>query len=781
MTNLAQHLGSWSADDLSFLMETRPDLLSASDRGIDAVARKAGTAMSLGRALVAADVGMLVVADALVARHPATIDDIDRLLGTNDRDGVLDAVERLRRRGIVVVDDGVIFPVGSLGDLLHRPLGLGPSFVELAEHLSSGTIDRLAAETRAEGADRRSATVRAIAHRLTQPEVVAALLATAPEASRQLLAALVAKRSPAVPLPTGYPYRVLDADDPLAWLIDRGLVVAVTETGAELPRELVIAGLTDGLAPAATLRKVELQPVEGLAADLVAGATSDRANRLLDGAETLLRLVGNGEVTVRKVGGVGPRELRRLAKASRLDVVDVARLLELLSVARLIRIADRRLETSDLAGRWWTMSRRRRYLALVRAWVAAERFLSRGLAGTRGDGTSDTSVVALGDAEPVAAAEAGRAVALETICTLSPDAAFQPSQLAASVVWQGPNLWGAGEPPPELLVAWTLAEAELLGLISTNAPGPVLRALVDGDEAALERATATALADDQERFVLQADLTALAFGPLAPSVGRQLGEMTERAGGAEQGRAPSFRFTEASIRRAYDSGWTAESITAFLDEHALAGVPQPLEYLLNDVARRYGSIRVMPAQAVIVTDDDITAVEIASNRRTAGLALRLVAPTVLTSPLDPVTVTEALRSLGLFPVLDGSSIVLDTPRALVGDQSAAEKSAGDGATDLPADWIGPPLPAGPFPDEVDDAVSALLDTPQPEIEPVVDDQPLQAFWGRPVVVDAVVEQEPVQLVGTVVGLGRTVSLLTTAGVIEIPTESVVAHADPDRG
>ncbi len=775
---LLDHLAAWSAGDLSHLMRARPDLLPASDRGLEAVAKKAGSALSLGRALVGADVGMLVVAEALVAKPPATVADIDGLLGTDDPIAVADAVERLRRIAVVVIEQGVVFPVGALGDLLHRPLGLGPSFAELGDHLPLDTVDRLAGALRAEGSERRSATIRAVGHRLSDPRVLAELLEDAPPSSRQLLDQLIEKRSPAVPLPTGYPYRGLNTDDPLAWLIDNGLVAAVSESGAELPREVVIAAMGDGLAPTAALRPIDLQPVDGLTEDLVIGEAADRANLVLDGAETLLRLIAQGEVSVRKAGGVGPRELRRLAKLCGLEQIDIARLFELLSVARLITVSSAHLAGSELVGRWWAMSRPRRYLALVRAWLASDRFLSRGLLEDDG-----SKLVALGDAEPVAAVGAARAVTLRTICELPVGSAFAHDQLAASVVWRGPNLWGTGDPPAEVLVEWSVDEAELLGLVAGSAPAPVLRALMADDEAALVERAGEALAEDQDRFVLQNDLTAVAFGPLAPGISRSLGEMTERVGGVADARGIGHRFTEASVRQAFDRGWTAQSINSFLTEHALAGIPQPLEYLIADVARRYGAIRVQPAQSVIITADDISAVELGSNRKAAALGLRLIAPTVMTSPLDPVTVTEALRALGLFPVLEGSSVVIDKPRAGHTDGDADGVTAEQLTADIPADWTGPALTTGPFPDEIIDAVEALtapdqlvMDEPAPEANTI--DQQLRGFWGRAAVVDAVVDGQSTRISGTLVAVGKTVAILTVSGVVEVPGGSVLAIDDP---
>lgn len=800
--DLARHLQSWSAAELTRLLESRPDLLAASDRGLEALARKAGTVTSLGRVLVGADVGMLVVAEALVAIHPATVDEIDRVLGTGDPLAVVEAVERLRHRGVVVIDHGIIRPVGALADLLHRPLRLGPSFEELADHLPTGALERLAADTRAEGGQ-RSPTIRAVARRLRDPEVLADLLAPAPHAVSELLAELSASRSPAIELPAGHAYRTPSADDPLGWLMARGLVVAVNDRGAELPRDIVIATHADGLAPGAALRPIELEPVPGLDPELVAGAGSDRAGQTLDRAEALLRLAARREISVRRSGGIGPREIGRLGRSIGAEPAEVARLLELLAAARLVRIDGTALVERDLAARWWTMSRPRRFLVLVRAWVAADHFLSRGLrTDADNDGAANGSgghgPVALGASEPVAASSSARAVAIATMGRLEPGQAWDGDQLAAAVVWQAPNLWGPGEPPPEQLVAWTVAEAELLGLVADAAPTPLLLALAAGDEPWLDAAAGTMVADDQRTVVLQGDLTALSLGPLDPSVAGPLEQMTERDADGDTAN-PTFRFTEASVRRALDAGWTVESLTGFLEEHALAGIPQPLGYLVADVARRHGSIKVQAASTVITTEDDVGAVEIASHRRAGALALRLIAPTVLISPLDPVTVTEGLRAAGFLPVLQGDTVE-------IGRSPDPSDERPDDQGGLPADWTGPALALGPFPDEVADAVAVLLGAddsldPSAGIEAMLDraesDDPgdsthpdrseeattlssrLAMLWGRPVRVLTAGAEGAGDVTGIVVGLGQHLSLLTTTGVLEVPTTSVLSvdHVD----
>ncbi|MBW3615059.1 MAG: helicase-associated domain-containing protein, partial [Actinobacteria bacterium] len=101
--------------------------------------------------------------------------------------------------------------------------------------------------------------------------------------------------------------------------------------------------------------------------------------------------------------------------------------------------------------------------------------------------------------------------------------------------------------------------------------------------------------------------------------------------------------SEASIRRAMDHGASPEDVLAFLEGHAVSGVPAALDYLIADVARRYGSVRVLGTSAVIVTDDEARAIEVASHRRAARIGLRRVAPTVLVSSTPPLELVDELH------------------------------------------------------------------------------------------------------------------------------------------
>ena len=78
-------------------------------------------------------------------------------------------------------------------------------------------------------------------------------------------------------------------------------------------------------------------------------------------------------------------------------------------------------------------------------------------------------------------------------------------------------------------------------------------------------------------------------------------------------------------------------------------MPQPLQYLVDDVARRHGRLRVGAAGAYLRCDDDALLGEVLADRRAESLRLHRLAPTVAVSPLAPDRVAQRLRELGYAP------------------------------------------------------------------------------------------------------------------------------------
>ncbi|MET9372734.1 helicase C-terminal domain-containing protein [Streptomyces sp. NPDC002992] len=220
------------------------------------------------------------------------------------------------------------------------------------------------------------------------------------------------------------------------------------------------------------------------------------------------------------------------------------------------------------------------------------------------------------------------------------------------------------------IALWTLSEAEMLGITGRGALASHARALLNLPlaEAAAEpvalhdvelsvaasRAAALLaplLPEAVDHVLLQADLTAVAPGPLR----RPLADMLAVLADVEsKGGATVYRFTPGSVRRALDAGRSASDLHDFLTAHSRTPVPQPLAYLIDDVARRHGHLRIGAASAYVRCDDDALLGEILADKRSASLRLRRLAPTVLAAQTDPASLLDGLRSMGYAPAAESA-------------------------------------------------------------------------------------------------------------------------------
>ncbi|MFG3202820.1 helicase-associated domain-containing protein [Streptomyces sp. NPDC048192] len=186
-------------------------------------------------------------------------------------------------------------------------------------------------------------------------------------------------------------------------------------------------------------------------------------------------------------------------------------------------------------------------------------------------------------------------------------------------------------------------------------PAHVLAPLSPAEQAVATAAAARLLApllpEPLDHVLLQADLTAVAPGPLQ----RPLADVLDVLADVEsKGGATVYRFTPASVRRALDAGHTAADLHAFLAQHSRTPVPQPLAYLIDDVARKHGHLRVGAASAYVRCDDDSLLNEILADKRAAALRLRRLAPTVLATQSDPAALLEGLRAMGYAPAAESA-------------------------------------------------------------------------------------------------------------------------------
>ena len=191
-------------------------------------------------------------------------------------------------------------------------------------------------------------------------------------------------------------------------------------------------------------------------------------------------------------------------------------------------------------------------------------------------------------------------------------------------------------------------ELEILGFTGGGALADMGRA-AGRDQADAPEVVRAAMPEPLDHVLLQADLTAIAPGPLLPDIARELRLVADVE---STGGAIVHRFSASSVRRALDSGRDAGEILDFLARISRTPVPQPLTYLVEDSARRHGTVRVGIATAYIRCDDETALAALLADPRAEELGCVRVSPTVVTVSGRIEDAIAILRDLGLHPVAE---------------------------------------------------------------------------------------------------------------------------------
>lgn len=294
---------------------------------------------------------------------------------------------------------------------------------------------------------------------------------------------------------------------------------------------------------------------------------------------------------------------------------------------------------------WLSTNLAARWFQAARGWLLTGRWPSASLA---------PGAHLLGGEAELPIADELRSLIITNLAELPPGTRVEASEITALIAWHRPT-WAARVELGALIEDF-MSEASAVGVLSLGCVTSLTSAVLRTE---LSKPTVKLFPEPVERVIIQADLTAVAPGPLEPSVARPLRQMAEQE---SRGGGGVFRFTEKSLRRAFDVGWSAQALQAWLAEHSSTGVPQPLLYLIADLARRHGQIRVGPAGAVINCDDPAQVAALLAHPAAAALSLHAAGEGVIVSPADPDEVVNVLRDIGLSPTAtDSSGQTLTTP------------------------------------------------------------------------------------------------------------------------
>lgn len=703
--SLAEALRARDDVSLAALLRARPDLITPVPTDLTQLATRAGTRASVVRALERLDRFTLQSAEALaVAAEPAPYAELLALLTGDEGDPAVSAalphaLATLREQALVWGDDDRLRLVRTARELLApspqhpSPTGLGPTVQEATAGMSPGRIQEIVTAAGLGSTHDAVSAVASLAALFTDRKRMSALLAGLAEESRQVLSRLV----------WGPPYGQVTADPAphLRRLLALGLLVPTAPGTVVLPREVALH-LRGGRAH----REVEPSaPVVEAAAthrpQVVDATAAGQAYTALATVEELLKDWDEGGPAVLRAGGLSVRDLKRTAVALDVSEPVAAFWVELAYAAGLLASdgeADERYAATPAHDEWLEQPSAQRWARLAEAWLTATR--TSGLVGGRD--AKDRTLSALGPGLDRGAAPEVRHRVLTLLAGLPQGASPAPGSVLARLRWERPLRGPQREDDlRSRLAEWTLKEAELLGvtgrgalsghgraLLGASAPrtpdavpaGPgdklpvhhhrhphpaVAEPLSPAEQAAASAAAARLLApllpEPLDHVLLQADLTAVAPGPLDRPLADVLGVLADVE---SKGGATVYRFTPGSVRRALDAGQSASDLHAFLAAHSRTPIPQPLTYLIDDVARKHGHLRVGAASAYVRCDDDALLNEILADKRAAGLRLRRLAPTVLAAQADPASLLEGLRAMGFAPAAESAEGDVLITRAL---------------------------------------------------------------------------------------------------------------------
>ncbi len=685
---LSKELEARNDDSLRALFAARPDLISPAVPDFSALAARASARVSVQRALERLNKPQMQVLETLHlctntdTEHSASAAAVRKLIAGSTVASVERILASLQELALVHRAEPphgtpvsgrqrYYLPVGCLKDVVGiYPAGLGRSYTELVrlQPAFAQRVVQLVAELRRSGVAIQEATTPmeaalALQHWTSSPEALSEALAGAPERTTALLAKFRNWAMGAVPQAQRKASVSNQGADvgPVDWLLARGLLVPLDAAHVELPHSV---GLS--LRGGAIISDFTLAPP---VPELGSTTAALRRNAALGAIAETLRLVGELLHAVReqplatlRSGGVGVREMKRLAEGLRIDQHQTALLLELSALSGLLHLD---VDTSSWVQppqlEWLALPRQEQWLWLVNAWLASERVPS--LVGQPVSGPGGAPAAHRGPAGNtvnVLSAEAQRPDApvvrkriLEILNELTQEAVAADGRApvldAAAVLqraeWVQPRMARRFSS----LIRGVLAEAELLGLIGSGALSQLGSAIAEDNPDEALGILGEHLPAALNHVLLQADLTAVAPGYLAPDLAEKLLLMADAEG---QGPATIYRFSTASVRRALDAGYDAPSLLAFLHEHSATPVPQPLEYLVEDTASRHGRLRVGGAASFIQSDDESTVLELAAESKAAGLGLSRIAPTVLVSTAPPRKTAQVLRGLGLSPSVE---------------------------------------------------------------------------------------------------------------------------------
>lgn len=593
--SLADFLRSRSDTEMLRLLAARPDLATPLPSDIASLAVRASSAPSLARAVDGLNAWQYQILEACTALNEPFTD--KELFSITDKAAAFVIPVLVERALIYPSNDGYRVPT-SLRDVIgYEPAGLGPASMV----------------------------------KLKMSE-----LKDAPAESRKVLDQLM--WGP----PRGSVGDIKKPGVGIQWLLERNFLVPRDQRTVLLPREVALHLRGGKIFRELAMKAPDIECTPTFEKNVSLAAIAN-ITTILRWVEELLNFWSQEPADALRAGGLGIRELKIVASHLGIAESCAAFVAELAYCAGLVVIdADDRILPTSAYDIWLVQDPSEKWQALAAPWLITSRV--SGLVGR----AESKNVAALGpELDRIQAAPLRRlTLSLLQECEGAP---VEDSFIAAAS-WHAPSKRTGGLQAE--LISWTLREAEWLGITGQGSLSKYGRAFLAGDELDIIDKDLPKAVD---HILIQSDNTAIAPGPLVHEVAQELALVADIE---SRGGATVYRFTEQTIRRGLDHGKTGDEIFGFLKKVSKTQIPQPLEYLISDIAKKHGKLRVGNTSSFIRCEDSAVISEILNDKRLDILRIRKIAPEVLITDMDAVDAIAILRGAGYLPAAENAQGLL---------------------------------------------------------------------------------------------------------------------------
>jgi hypothetical protein len=433
------------------------------------------------------------------------------------------------------------------------------------------------------------------------------------------------------------------------WLLEKKFLVPLDQRTVVLPREVAIALRGGKIHKERFIKQPSLTGAKRIEEQVNRAAIAN-VSTVLRWVEELLNFWADEPADALRAGGLGVRDLKIISTHLGVDESCTAFVTELAYLASLISVdADDRILPSNKFDIWLMQTPADRWQMLASQWLTTSRV--SGLVGR----VEAKNVAALGPELDRVNAARVRALTLELLRE-NQGIAPEWNSFKEVLSWRAPVRRNSSL--QDELAEWTLREAEWLGITGQGALSKFGEQFLAGDDLSSINED---LPKTVDHILIQSDNTAIAPGPLEHEISQALAMMAEIE---SRGGATVYRFTESTIRRALDHGKTGDEIKTFLIKTSKTPMPQPLEYLIADVAKKHGKLRVGNTSSFIRCEDTALISQIMNDKKLEILALRRIAPEVVICDMDATDAMRVLRECGYLPAGESANgMILNGPKS----------------------------------------------------------------------------------------------------------------------